>query len=192
MLNPESAKEQLKTFRSPEFVRARVARLTDVPKTIRSEARVLFDLDEKKAQPPHIWLAMQERRQKLVEVYRSLGETNVRQLVDTVLPELAPYIRQALTNVERYPYTSGHTRKPFRSKTMPGLLDRARTDLLISVLQCVGDYPPDIEWIATWAPHAWLHLYKPIGQLLAAAIDVGDAKGQRVFDILLASAKRRA
>jgi len=190
MLKPEIANEELKKLKSPDFVRQRLARLAGLPEALRADARTIFNLDD----PPKVaisypWQPAQERRKKMLAAYRAMTAEQLRQLLHTMLPELAPYILSALAATNRLPYTNGWARKPFRAPSRPALLDAVKMDFLSTVLNAVGEYPADIEWIAAWAPHAWPHQYKAIGQLLAGAIDLNDAKGQRVFDILLASAK---
>lgn len=190
MLKPEVAQEQLKQFKSPAFVSERIARLAGVPENLREDARAVFDLDcTEEEQSPARWIAQRARQQKAVERFRAIDPADLGQLLRTVVPELAPYVLRAIATLNRFPYTSGFGRKPFRSLSNPKLLQGSRIRFLSSLFSSIGDYPPDVEWIAAWAPHAWPRDPGFVGQLLAAAIDENDAKGRRVFDILLESAR---
>src|SRR5262249_25122475 len=139
--------------------------------------------------PSHHYWHRRERQKRTLDAYRALGPEKLDEMTTALFPELAPYIRRALRSVDRQPYTTGYTSKPFRAPSTPALLDGTRMNFLIALFNSLMQYPADIEWIATWAPNAWPYSDGFVGRLLAAAIDENDEKGQRVFDILLASAK---
>jgi hypothetical protein len=187
MLNPEVAKQQLEKFKSDRFVSERLARVAGLPEPLRPSARSLFDLE--KEPENENWMAREKRRNEALQAYRALPPGEIESMIRTVFPELATYILRAWKTSDRLPYTSGHGRKPFRAASMPNLLDMSRLNFLVDLFALLKEYPADIEWIAIWTPHAWSYRGALAGRLLAAAIDENDEKGQKVFDILLASAR---
>ena len=91
MLKPEAAAEELKKFKSGDFVRQRIARLAGLPEALQPDARTLFDLEEApKTKALHPYLQMQERQKKLTAALQTLTPEKTQQLVQAIVPELAP------------------------------------------------------------------------------------------------------
>jgi hypothetical protein len=189
MLKPEVAQKELEKFKSTKYVDERLARIAGLPEAIRSDARALFVPKEDESE--HSWYGefQQERKERAEKAYDAIGPERLKELLGRVVPELAPYVNYAMERVGRMPYGRGWGRKPFRAPSAHALLKSARLRILASTLAAVSEYPPDLEWLAAWIPHAWPHEAQGLAPLLAAAIELNDAKGQKVFDILLASAK---
>ena len=188
MLTPEAAREQLKKHQSDKFVQERLARLTGFPETVRADARACFSLRKGPAGRSYLATAPGTPKQGTCrlpcDARRDPAGTDSLSCPNSRRYPPGPW------HAERHPYTSGHTRKPFRAPSLPALLDEVRMTFLSSLVAELRQYPPDIEWIATWAAHAWPYRGAFVAPLLAAAIDENDAKGQKVFEIL--SPRQRA
>lgn len=192
MLNPDAAKKELEKFKSKRFVEERIARIAGLPDAIRPDARDIFGVaQELEAQPLSVSQVQQRQalEEKRLAAFEKLGLENLQNLLRAVIPDLAPYVTRAINLMDRLPYTGGWNRKPFRAPTLGAVVNGVRLNFLRSLVSEIKDYPPDVEWIAAWAPHAWPYNDWFVGPLLAAAIEENDAKGQRVYGILVASAK---
>lgn len=188
MLTREAAEEALKKHRNKAFLDQRVARLAGLSEAARPNARTLLQLQDERKTVRH-WQEIREQQEKALAALAALSEAELESMIRTMFPELATYMLRALANMARQPYMKGHGRKPFRAPRSPNLLLEQRLAFLSSIFGELGEYPPDVEWIAAWHPHAWSYRGMFVVPLLAAAMDENDAKGQKVFDILIASAK---
>lgn len=191
MLSTDEAKKRLESFKSKSHAVDRLARIADLPEALRPDVRALFRLEPAASPEAEIshWEREQQRRARAVAAYRAIPPAALENAVRAVYPELAPFILRALKDSVRLPYTSGYARKPFRSPSIPAVLDPSRMLFLSTLIEQLAEYSPDVEWIAAWAPHAWPYDGGFVARLLAAAIDEGGTKGQAVFDTLIASAK---
>lgn len=188
MLKPEEAQVQLKTFWKVEHLDERVRRLQGLPAKIREGARKLTAIREAHAESSdRDWSVNAKLRTASRKAYRELSPADRKKIIDTICPELAPYIRKALETTGMR--ISGYgERVPFRTPGDRIAVEKAQNEFIADLFATLGEYPADIEWIATWAAHAFQY-ERTIDALLAAAIEVDDAKGKRVFDILLESAR---
>ncbi len=130
-----------------------------------------------------------QRRGVIGEELKEFAAADWARTIATLLPHVAPSAECACTGLVRRPFQEGMTRKPFRCpKSTPTLAD-VRGRWLLNVTILLGEYDADIRWVAERAANlaGWWGS-ADIGWLLAGAIDVGDATGQEVHDILIASA----
>ncbi len=79
----------------------------------------------------------------------------------------------------------GYSRRSFR---VPGVTSYKQRWWLESLISTVRNYEFDLPTLASWCPYLG-YGNDVLGYLFAGAIDAGDAVGQEVFEILIASAK---
>ncbi len=113
-------------------------------------------------------------------------------------PAIATSVEAGWQLLARLPYQTGYGRKAFRLRHGgdDGGATATRQAWLSALLNIAGPFrDKDVVWLAAWAPSiGGAHGYggyapQPLGLLCAAAIDEGGARGQEVFDVLVASAR---
>ena len=109
-------------------------------------------------------------------------------------PRVGPVLARWWVDAQAHPYTAGWSRMAFRAPGHPEISREARGRRLRLLLQALGPFDRDITWVAAWASylgfeHSWtMHSAFAVGaagELLAAAIDVGDDAGNTVFETLV-------
>lgn len=155
-----------------------------VPRTVRAVIQDAFAA-QAHARPSII----QSWHDDLGQQFKDYGPQDWKRLVRVLLPGVAPSAEATIDALERRPYQTGLTRRPFRCPHAPITRSRIRGRWLLNTTLLLGEYEADICWIAERAAHlaGWWGGVE-IGWLLAGAIDAGGEAGQRVHDILVASA----
>ena len=155
-----------------------------VPLTVRSLVHEAFGAPEYSRMS-----VIANRRGEIGEQLKGLSDADWRHTTAALLPHIAPSVESALRTIIRRPYQDGITRKPFRAPHSPATVADVRGRWLLHITLLLGDYDADIRWISERAAQlAGWSGPTDIGWLLAGAIDVGDATGREVQDILQSSA----
>ena len=131
-----------------------------------------------------------EKRGAIGEHFKEYGAADWRRAISMLLPQFATAAGAACEMLARRPYQDGLTRKPFRSPRSAATLADVRGRWLINTTILVGEYDADVRWVTEHATHlaSWWGA-ADLGWLLAGAIDVGDAQGRDVFDMLAATVR---
>jgi hypothetical protein len=187
MLTPEQAREQLKEFQLPDN-NARLARVAALPTSLRQIGEAALDFTTGHGWNAEAHQRAQARGEQLSRLDRlSLAER--QKLFGALFPRMAAQVEAAWQLRGRLPYQVGWQRRAFRAPDSPEVNHVARLSWLDQLLRVTETYEQDVLWFATWTPYLNYAATDALGVLLAAAIDLGDAEGQAVFDTLTASAR---
>jgi hypothetical protein len=187
MLDAKLVREQLEKQKNTAWIDQRFAALGQLPEPLRDTGRTLLGVDAAGKKVSR-YGRIDDEVQKQIEAFSQMTEADRRTLVAAVFPELQAEVWKAWEMMAGLPFQSGGARKAFRAPQSPKITDRNRFTWLAQMIQTLGEYPQDSVWVATWAAHLGYYA-DPVGLLLAAALELGGEKGQKVFDILIASAK---
>ena len=112
------------------------------------------------------------------------------QVFQAFFPKVAHHIEQLWQFIPTLPYQASHMRQGYRAPGHPELYDNLRLNVLHRLMGELGTYNEDIIWFAEHAAYFHYGYYADIlGRLFAAIIEVGDAKADELFHVLLASAR---
>lgn len=190
MLNPERAKEALREFQVADVEACRAEAARQLPAALRPVAYGLLGRDDDgNAVSSRKWEEMQKLIARAHGRLETLNAQDRTEVFATLFPKLAPHVEQAWQLHRRLPFQCGYSRKAFRAPELPSQTRAARTAWLDSLLHIAKPYEQDVAWFAAWAPYIGGYHGDALGVLLAAAIDAGGPEGDKVFDILLASAR---
>lgn len=154
-----------------------------VPPSVRTLIQNAFA-----AQHPYRPSVIQRRGAELGEPFRNFRPDDWQRLIAVLLPHVASSAEAAIETLGMRPYQTGLSRRPFRCR--PGETQaQIRGHWLLNTTLLLGEYEADICWVAERAAHlaGWWGAVD-LGWLLAGAIDAGGATGQRVHEILVATA----
>lgn len=201
MLNPEEATERLQSLKLEDPKSRRMERIAALPMLQREIAYGLFGLlpdgtDPDKWQEKGLDWEEIIRTQQVVarlqeeawERLHALEEPERRSLLAGLFPKLDAHVARAWSLFERLPYQAGYGRKAFRVRNAPANAHPARKEWFTHLLQATQGYEQDVAWYAAWAPYLGWQA-DTLGILFAAAMEGGGEEGEKVFDILLASAR---
>lgn len=189
MLNSEQAQAELKKLETKQWAQARLSTLDRLPENMRLTARSLLGQFEPAVLEPES-ASLEQNQQKIIECMTKLDEAGRLLLFESFFPGLAPAVERGWQLLDRLPYQSGWSRKPFRAPGHPSALLVRRVDWVSGLLITIGPYQQSVPWFAAWAAHlVQYQAADALGILLAAAIDAGGSEGEEVFRILCASAK---
>lgn len=188
MLTPEQAQAELKKLESKDWVERCRTTVEQLPTGTREVARSFLGLE-----PSPYLLPLEERAargQRLVSTVMGMDQEARLKLFETLLPGHGRAVEETWKLMQRLPYQSGWVRKPFRAPRHSDALIGRRIEVVERLVSIVGPYRQNIVWFAEWAGHiAQYGTGSSLGLLFAAAIDAGGPEGDRIFDILVASAK---
>lgn len=187
MLTSDQIQARLNEMRQPDAHKQRDRRIAALNQPLR---KLAFAFLYKNEDGKYVNNRHQLEIPNLATAVDKLSQADRQLLFETYFPEFHPYVETTWQLFDRLPYTTGYQRRPFRAPTLHHLVNERRCHWLTSLLSITGDFPYDIEWYATWAGFA-IPYYQgsAIGLLLAGAIEAGDDVGEKVFEILLASAR---
>lgn len=187
MLTPEQAREQLKAFQLPDH-KARLARVAALPTALRQIGEAALDFNVRYPQTEEQRQRAQARGEQLERLDRlSLAER--QKLFGALFPRMAAQVEAAWQLRGRLPYQISWQRRAFRAPDSLEATRAARLLWLDHLLRFTETYEQDLLWFATWAPYLNYAATDALGVLFAAAIDLGGAEGQAIFDTLTASAR---
>ena len=196
MLTPEQAAKALERFQVADWESKRLARIGKLSKKLRACAYPFANRDAEGKELGHDWNVRTAAPRAAVKTLDQLSRAQRLKVFAALCPKLAPQIEGAWQLLQRLPYQTGYTRRPFRAPQNPessigkraGFLEGA-ADLVSSYDGQTG-YDEDVVWLAAWAPHLPRGQWSSApGYLLAAAIDAGGAQADAVLEILRASAR---
>ena len=178
MLTPEAARERLEAQKVKGWKQRRALRIAKLGLRA-SLAAAAVSKDN-----PYGW---GERRQDCGPALEGLSTRQRTALFGAFLPGLGNHAERMWADGVRRPYQSGWARRAFRAPNDPAVTLPARCDAFLRSANALEGFEADSVWVARWAPYlSWNDQVSP---LLAAAIDGGGDEGQRVFDVLIASAE---
>ena len=187
MLNPEYAKEQLKTFDTPDWKETKVAAAAKLPKALKEIVLGILERNNFGESYPE-YQARYEAQNLALNKVSVLKIEERLQIFELLFPQIYLHIEAALQLFSQLPYQVGWQRKSFRSPNNPEINKIARQEWLKQLFNSVQGYDRDITWFAAWTPY--LHYANDtLGILFAAAINSNSEAGNKVFDILLDSAR---
>ena len=184
MLNSEQAQEELKKIKNDQWTVARIAAADGLEPAMRDTARSILGAD-KPSNAPKGTVGAQR-----IKVFLAMDEKARLRFFETMAPGRGEAIERGWQLLDRLPYQSSATRKPFRAPKHPPVLIGRRINWMVKLLWIIGPYQQNTAWFAAWAPHvAQYGLADTLGIFLAAAIDAGGSEGEEVFQILCASGR---
>ena len=184
MLTAEEATARLATLHDPAWREPAARRAAALPRPLREPAKALLSAGPSSTGPDEVAAHRNWRLAAAVTLDElSAGERS--QLLSALHPGLGPALARWWTDGQERPYQRGWSRKAFRILGSPQVTRPVRLDELTQLLSLTGPYDADPAWLAIWggyqlAPrHYSMFGQKPIGDLLASAIDLGGAAGRR-------------
>ncbi len=185
MLNPEIAQARLKEYQVTDWQPVRLAKLAKLPAKLRSIGYGILAHDETGTS-----VKISDSYQLIENSLKSLNDLKPAErlkIFEILFPQFAPVVEATWRSFETsWTYQEGYDRKSFR---LPGATSSKQRSWLLTLMNnVVRNYEPDLLWLASWCPYLGYYT-DSLGYLFAAAINTGDALGQEIFDILIASAK---
>jgi Domain of unknown function (DUF4132)/Family of unknown function (DUF5724) len=188
MLTRDEAQKRLEKDSIKNWETKRLAELAKLPAKLCALGRGIFGRSAS-GQPIRDWSKQNAARQAALDKLDDLKPAERERLFFTLFPRLGADIERGWQLTSRLTYTRHSTRRAFRAPTSPEATKEVRTSWFYSLFRELQNYNPDIEWVASWAPHlGYGYGADCFGVLLAAAIDAGGPGGETVFEILKQSA----
>ncbi len=186
MLTPDQAAERLAQFTVSQWVARSASAIRGLPQRVAEAARPILVPERTED-----WSYERQQAQD-TEFVRRFEALSAQQRLDFftgLFPRLAAELERAWTDLGKGTFSSGVTSVPFRAPNRPDLISDKRGFWLVQTLSTLSEFDPDAEWLATWAPHiSHGGASVVIGPILAAAIDLGGPRAERVLDVLRQSA----
>jgi hypothetical protein len=135
------------------------------------------------------WLKVQETQDRTLEKLNQLNESDRLTFFQLFFPKFAPTVEQAWQLFPHLPYQASYYRRGFRVPHHPEITQANRANWLLQLVQTLDGYDVDLPWLAAWTPYLGYYGPDVLGILFAAAINQGDALGEEIFSILVASAR---
>lgn len=187
MLTSEEATKRLDTLCDKDWRAKAERRIGKLPRHLREPAAAFAA-----PQPP--WgvrdpKAEEHRRRQLTaaRALDGLPESSLAAVMAALHPGLGAALTRWWADARRRPYTRGWDRRAFRADD-PSLTVGARASDLAQLITVTGPYDADPAWLAIWGAHlSGRHQYlaKPLGDLLASAIDLGGPAADETFAALI-------
>lgn len=188
MLKPEQAQAELKKLENKDWIAARVVAADGLPGGLRDTARSVLGVED--TAMSKLRGANTKRQQEVFQAFKGMDANARRQFFETMAPGLGETIEQGWQLIERLPFQSSYSRKPFRAPGHPEALIARRINWVLHLFSVVGPYQQGVAWFAAWAPHvAHYGAADTLGILFSAALDAGGPEGEEVFQILCASGR---
>ncbi len=189
MLSPDEILKKLEAqYDTKTWITVRERALRGLPRVVREVGQELIDLakDYEPGESRNVW-GIQTAAKLFLLRY---DDEALLQLGDALFPNLAKPFRAAWKLLDRLPYQSGTTRKPFRAPGRDDLLKETRVDFLVNLLHSLEALEMDLRQLAAYAPYLeYAYNGSQIGLLLAAAIDEGGPQAEEIKQILRDSAE---
>ncbi len=132
--------------------------------------------------------AKYDEQNKAVSQLDSLSVEERLNIFKLLFPQIYLHVEAAWQLFSRLPYQLNWQRKAFRAPHNLDIIKPARCNWLRQLLYSVEGYEQDITWFAAWASYL-RYTTDTLGILFAAAINSNSEEGNKVFDILLDSAR---
>lgn len=187
MLNPEYAKEQLQAVRIPDWKATKAANVATLPAGLREIVFAILGCDSS-GQPYSPYYTWHETQNRAVGHLDILSIEERLKIFELLFPQIYLHVEAAWQLLSRLPYQLDWQRKAFRAPHSPDIIKPARCELIKQLLYSIQGYDQDITWLAAWTPYL-SYANDALGTLFAAAIDSGSKEGEKVFNILIDSAR---
>jgi hypothetical protein len=187
MISPEVAQAELQKLKSTQQkagILAQVPKLSPNPREITYK---VLGYDENSQALD--WLKMRETQEQTLDKLNQLNESDRRTFCQLFFPKFAPTVEQAWQLFPHLPYQASYYRRGFRAPHHPEVSQTNRATWLLQLLETLDGYNVDLPWLAAWTPYLGYYGADVFGILFAAAINQGDALGEEIFSILVASAR---
>jgi hypothetical protein len=185
MLNPEIAQARLKEYQVADWQATRLAQLAKLPPKLRSIGYGIFGHNNNgKPIGSHNLTGAIEHS---IILLGELAPVDRLQIFAIIFPQFAPTVEATWQSFPTWTYQTGYTRRSFRAPSIDAHHQK-RGSWLQYLLSEIKGYEPDLPWLASWGAYLG-YRGQTLSELFAVAINVGDALGNEVFDILIASAK---
>ncbi len=186
MLNPEIAQARLKEHQVANWLAVRLEKLLQLPVNLRSIGYGILAHDDKGNPVKIDYYNNSSIIEDNLKNLHGLKPADRLKIFGILFPKFAPVIESAWLSFEtNWTYQNGYNRKSFR---IPGTTSDKQRSWLQGLINTVKTYDPDLLWLASWCSYLGYSNYT-LGYLFAAAINIDDAVGKEVFEILIASAK---
>jgi HEAT repeat protein len=186
MLNPEIAQARLKEYQVTDWQPVRLAKLAKLPAKLRSIGYGILAHDVAGTPVKIDYYNQSPIIEDNIKNLNGLKPADRSKIFEILFPQFAPVVEAAWRSFETsWTYQEGYNRKSFR---VPGATSSKQRSWLQSLINLVRNYEPDLPWLASWCPYLGYYT-DSLGYLFAAAINIDDAIGKEVFEILIASAK---
>jgi HEAT repeat protein len=186
MLNPEIAQARLKEYQVTDWQPVRLAKLAKLPAKLRSIGYGILAHDDKGNPVKIDYYNQSSIIEDNIKHLNGLKPADRLKIFEILFPQFAAVVEAAWQSFETsWTYQDGYNRKSFR---VPGATSSKQRSWLQTLINLVRNYEPDLPWLASWC--AYLGYYTDsLGYLFAAAINIDDAVGKEIYEILIASAK---
>jgi hypothetical protein len=186
MLNSEIAQARLKEYQVANWQAVRLEKLVQLPVKLRSIGYGILAHNEAGNPVKIDYYNQSSIIEDNLKHLNGLKPADRLKIFEILFPLFAPVVEAAWRSFETsWTYQEGYNRKSFR---VPGATSSKQRAWLQSLINLVRNYEPDLSWLASWC--AYLGYYTDsLGYLFAAAINIDDAVGKEVFEILMAAAK---
>ncbi len=189
MLTQEKADEALKEFEVKDWRKRRLEGIGALPGDLKEIAKNIFDVDFG-AGAYGYWEAKERKRNLALEKLQDLESEQRRKIFDVLFPKISRHVEATWKNARGGTYQMAWTRKAFRAPNNSELTLLKRQRLIVDILNTLAGYEEDIAWVAAWLPYlSFRGTDYLVAPLLASAIDGGGPEGEKVFEILVESAK---
>jgi Family of unknown function (DUF5724)/Domain of unknown function (DUF4132) len=186
MLNPEIAQARLKEYQVTDWQPVRLAKLAKLTAKLRSIGYGILAHDETGTPVKIDYYNQSSIIEDNIKNLNGLKPADRLKIFDILFPQFANVVEAAWRSFETsWTYQDSYNRKSFR---IPGATSSKQRLWLQSLINLLRNYEPDLSWLASWCPY--LGYYTDcLGYLFAAAINLDDAVGKEIYEILIASAK---
>ncbi|MCA8969313.1 MAG: DUF4132 domain-containing protein [Planctomycetes bacterium] len=177
-MSTSDIREQLNAQRKPDLVKKRLGR--HVPKLLREVLGKCLDEENYYLQNQVI----DDAKKGLAKSFVAMSNASRRKLFGSLLPQYADALERAFEILRFRPFQSGSHRKPFRCPGAEQQLAAQRAEFFVRVVALLGPHEGDAVWLAAHAPFLHYGFDTDVAWLLAAALDIGDARSEQVFETL--------
>ncbi|MCB9880654.1 MAG: DUF4132 domain-containing protein [Planctomycetes bacterium] len=177
-MSTSDIREQLRAQRKPDLVKKRLGR--HVPKALREVLGMCLDEESPYAQSKLI----EEAKKGLAKSFVAMSDASRHKLFTSLLPQYADELGRAFEILRLRPFQSDSFRKPFRCPGAQQQLAEQRAAFFARIVALLGPHEGDAVWLAAHAPFLPYGCQTDLAWLLAAALDIGDARSDRVFETL--------
>ena len=184
MTNEEIEKnlEKARVKNGKRLVKAEIAKK---PKDVQGVLRGLNGLDSQTGRSL-AWEKEAVVRAKAVAELEGVTKKKRIEIFEVLMGPIAEEAELAWQWLGGQPYPRGYSRKSFRAPRNRDVQRELRGDWLRSMQSTVEDYRQDLAWYLEWGEH--LYCAEGLSVMMAALIDAGDERGERVLSEVLAAA----
>ena len=190
MLTAEEAAARLATLHDPAWRESAARRIAALPRPLREPATALLSAGPSSTDKEAV-AAHRDRQLAAAATLDELSAADRGELLTALHPGLGLALARWWTDGQERPYMRGWARKAFRILGSPQVTRPVRLDELTQLLSLAGPYDADPAWLAIWGGYQlvprqhWASGQRVIGDLLAAAIDLGGPAADETLAALL-------